>query len=161
MSMRKYPATVDDSSVIKALLPNARSDGGNELSIVDKPKRRNNGDIKFSMRSGDAEFARKAELLQGKPVYTVTERKAPHGYPALREWAVGIFNRAGNKAVNPEIGEVVLNERSVRDSMAHRMNPFKAEEFAAVPAVIEKGVVVHSGRHEKMESIYIQCACIH
>ena len=72
------------------------------------------------------EAERKARVLQGEPVYTVKERQAPQGFKALREWAAALFEKAGGKAVNPEAGEILLNERSVRDSIAHGMNPFKA-----------------------------------
>lgn len=95
----------------------------------------------------EREFRRKAKVLQGKPVYTIDMRTAPQGFKALREWAQDIFDNAGNQAANPEIGTVLLNERSVRDSIAHGMNPFKAEAFQAVPDVIAKGVVVHRGEN--------------
>ena len=95
----------------------------------------------------EREFRRKAKVLQGKPVYTIDMRTAPQGFKALREWAQDIFDKAGNQAANPEIGTVLLNERSVRDSIAHGMNPFKAEAFQAVPDVIEKGAVVHRGEN--------------
>ena len=95
----------------------------------------------------EREFRRKAKVLQGKPVYTIDMRTAPQGFKALREWAQDIFDKAGNQAANPEIGTVLLNERSVRDSIAHGMNPFKAEAFQAVPDVIAKGVVVHRGEN--------------
>ena len=95
----------------------------------------------------EREFRRKAKVLQGKPVYTINMRTAPQGFKALREWAQDIFDKAGNQAANPEIGTVLLNERSVRDSIAHGMNPFKAEAFQAVPDVIAKGAVVHRGEN--------------
>ena len=95
----------------------------------------------------EREFRRKAKVLQGKPVYTIATRTAPQGFKALREWAQDIFDKAGNQAANPEIGTVLLNERSVRDSIAHGMNPFKAEAFQAVPDVIAKGAVVHRGEN--------------
>ena len=95
----------------------------------------------------EREFRRKAKVLQGKPVYTIEKRTAPQGFKALREWAQDIFDKAGNQAANPEIGTVLLNERSVRDSIAHGMNPFKAEAFQAVPDVIAKGAVVHQGEN--------------
>ena len=95
----------------------------------------------------EREFGRKAKVLQGKPVYTIATRTAPQGFKALREWAQDIFDKVGNQAANPEIGTVLLNERSVRDSIAHGMNPFKAEAFQAVPDVIAKGAVVHRGEN--------------
>lgn len=99
---------------------------------------------------------RKARVLQGQPVAVVAERRAPQGYPALRAWAIDLFvNQFGGKAMNPELGEVTLNERSVRDSMAHRMNPFKAEAFAVVKDVLERGVMVLSSPVEDFDSFYV------
>lgn len=101
------------------------------------------------------EARRKARVLQGKPVYTVKERQAPQGFKALREWAAALFEKAGGKAVNPDAGEILLNERSVRDSIAHGMNPFKAEAFAAIPDVISQGVVIHEGVNPENGARYV------
>nr|WP_192888267.1 PLxRFG domain-containing protein [Neisseria lactamica] len=101
------------------------------------------------------EARRKARVLQGEPVYTVKERTAPQGFKALREWAAALFEKAGGKAVNPEAGEILLNERSVRDSIAHGMNPFKAEAFAAIPDVISQGVVIHEGVNPENGARYV------
>ncbi|CWN41896.1 PLxRFG domain-containing protein [Neisseria meningitidis] len=101
------------------------------------------------------EARRKARVLQAEPVYTVKERQAPQGFKALREWAAALFEKAGGKAVNPEAGEILLNERSVRDSIAHGMNPFKAEAFAAIPDVISQGVVIHEGVNPENGTRYV------
>lgn len=101
------------------------------------------------------EARRKARVLQGEPVYAVKERTAPGENKALREWAVALFDKAGGKAVNPEAGEILLNERSVRDSIAHGMNPFKAEAFAAIPDVISQGVVIHEGVNPENGTRYV------
>lgn len=101
------------------------------------------------------EARRKARVLQGEPVYTVKERQAPQGFKALREWAAALFEKAGGKAVNPDAGEILLNERSVRDSIAHGMNPFKAEAFAAIPDVISQGVVIHEGVNPENGARYV------
>lgn len=101
------------------------------------------------------EAQRKARVLQGEPVYTVKERTAPQGFKALREWAAALFEKAGGKAVNPDAGEILLNERSVRDSIAHGMNPFKAEAFAAIPDVISQGVVIHEGVNPENGTRYV------
>lgn len=101
------------------------------------------------------EARRKARVLQAEPVYTVKERQAPQGFKALREWAAALFEKAGGKAVNPEAGEILLNERSVRDPIAHGMNPFKAEAFAAIPDVISQGVVIHEGVNPENGTRYV------
>lgn len=101
------------------------------------------------------EVRRKARVLQGEPVYTVDRLYEYTDFKSLKEWAVGIFNKAGNKAVNDEIGTVDLTAKSVKDSMAHGMNPAKAAAFEAVPYVVEKGVVVASTKHGEMTSYFI------
>lgn len=101
------------------------------------------------------EARRKARVLQGEPVYTVGRLYEYTDFKSLKEWAVGIFNKAGNKAVNDEIGTVDLTAKSVKDSMAHGMNPAKAAAFEAVPYVVEKGVVVASAKHGEMTSYFI------
>lgn len=101
------------------------------------------------------EAERKARVLQGEPVYTVKERTAPRENKALREWAVALFDKAGNKAVNPEIGEVALTAKSVKDSLAHGISPEKASAFEAVPYVVEKGAVIVRTRHGRVSSYFI------
>lgn len=101
------------------------------------------------------EARRKARMLQGEPVYTVKERTAPRENKALREWAVALFDKAGNKAVNPEIGEVALTAKSVKDSLAHGISPEKASAFEAVPYVVEKGAVIVRTRHGRVSSYFI------
>ena len=103
----------------------------------------------------EREFRRKAKVLQGKPVYTVETRTAPTDNKELKAWATELFDKAGNKAVNPEIGEVLLNARSVKDSMAHGMNADKAMAFEAVPSVLENGVIVAQTEHDGMTSYFV------
>lgn len=103
----------------------------------------------------EREFRRKAKVLQGKPVYTINMRTAPTDNKELKAWATELFDKAGNKAVNPEIGEVLLNARSVKDSMAHGMNADKAMAFEAVPSVLENGVIVAQTEHDGMTSYFV------
>ena len=106
-------------------------------------------------RIGESESVRKAKVLQGAPVYTVGTRIAPKDNKGLLEWAAAQFEQAGGKAYHPEIGEVLLDRKSVKKSMAHGMNPFKASAFEAVPAVIEKGVVVARTEHGRTSSFFV------
>jgi hypothetical protein len=48
-----------------------------------------------------------------------------------------------------------MDERGVRDSIGHRMNPFKAVAFKVVPDVIESGKIVHKENMGDLESFYI------
>jgi hypothetical protein len=77
------------------------------------------------------------------------------GFAALRQWAGEIFAGQKNKATNPEIGDVVLDMRAVRDSAGHSMNADKAEAFVAVKDVIEQGRIVQRGEKNGVASIYI------
>lgn len=100
----------------------------------------------------------RARILQGEPILTLTGEEAPQtGMLAVRHWATQLFREQGGKAVNPEIGEVTLDGRSVRDSMAHgKPNPFKYTAFAAVKDVLEKGAVVLSTQHGRDgQSFYV------
>ena len=90
--------------------------------------------------------AEKARVLQGMPVAVLRGDEAPQtGMAAVRKWASDLFASQGNRATNPDIGEVVMDDRSVRDSLAHgKPNPFKYSAFAAVKDVLERGVLVHA-----------------
>lgn len=100
-------------------------------------------------------------ILVGDPVATLRTDEAPHqGKAKLREWAVGIFRDYGFHANNPQIGRVLMDERSVRDSLGHSLNPFKAVAFKAVPDVIERGAIAHIERKGKVDSIYISAPVV-
>lgn len=63
--------------------------------------------------------------------------------------------------MNPDLGDVVLDMRAVRDSMAHgKANPYKFSAFAAVKDVLERGVVVHRADYEKGESFYVSAPVV-
>jgi len=97
-----------------------------------------------------------ARVLQGEPVAVLTGNEAPQkGFAALRQWATDLFRQQGGKAHHPEVGEVLLDARAVRDSSAHGMSPYKAAAFAAVKDVIEQGVLVLEARHGNTDSLYI------
>ena len=91
----------------------------------------------------------RAAVLQGPPVASLTGDEAPRaGMQSVRQWATRLFAAQGGLARNPEIGPVVMDARSVRDSMAHgKANPFKYAAFAAVKDVLERGVLVASSTH--------------
>lgn len=109
----------------------------------------------FSRGPAEMSLVDKARVLQGEPVAVLRGDEAPQGYPLLRAWAAKVFRDAGGQAVNPELGAVVLDERAVRDSMAHGMNPFKAAGFAAVKDVLEKGVVVMQSTQSNQDSFFV------
>jgi hypothetical protein len=104
--------------------------------------------------------ARKTELsafLNGDAVTSLDIEDAPQGgYAAVEAWAADIFKEQGGKATNPEIGDVVLDARSAKTSMAHGgANAAKKIAFAAVKDVIEKGAIIHRATQGREDSIYI------
>lgn len=85
-----------------------------------------------------------AKCLQGEPVCVLNERIAPHGqgHSALRKWAKNeVFSHWNYKVISPELGEIVVDENSARDTFAHGLSPFKIEAVRAIKDVIEQGVV--------------------
>ncbi|AJE99632.1 hypothetical protein [Pandoraea apista] len=138
---------------------------GTVLDTIDDDGRKHDERGRFARKDGSAASqiggkkeakAHASKVLQGAPVASLRIGDAPRGYPALREWASKLFKAAGGKAISPELGEVALDDRAVRDSMAHGMNPYKAAAFAAVKDVIEKGVVVLKSAHGRdMTSAYV------
>ena len=109
----------------------------------------------------EREFRRKAKVLQGKPVASINEKDlgmpADGGFEAVTSWAADLFAKAGGKAESPELGDVVLNRRSAKDSLAHgKFNPYKNMAFAAVKDVLEHGAVVARDTNEYgEESAYV------
>jgi hypothetical protein len=56
-----------------------------------------------------------------------------------------IEERWAGKAVNPVLGDVVLDGRTVHSSLGHgRANPYKRAAFTVVKDVLERGVLVHN-----------------
>lgn len=79
------------------------------------------------------------------------------GFRAIEQWATDLFIKQGGKAINPVLGEVVLNHRSVKDSLAHgKFSPYKNLAFATVKKVLEKGVIVAvDNKHVLHDSYFI------
>ncbi len=127
-----------------------------EMAATDEVQGGRDSEARLSRNdASQSGFGRTACSLQGEAVYKIAQRNAPTNNSELKQWANGIFNAVGNKASNPEIGEVVLNNKSIKDSLAHGVNPAKAMAFEAVPTVIEKGVVVAESSHGEMASYFI------
>ena len=97
-----------------------------------------------------------AKCLQGEPVCVLNERQAPHsGIGDLRKWATGVLKVFGEKAVNFEIGEIICDERSIKNSFAHGLNPFKVEAVRSIKDVIEQGVVFARTKVGREEHYFI------
>jgi hypothetical protein len=107
---------------------------------------------------GDWEAAFLHDFLNGPPVAVLEGNQAPmdKGFAAVRAWASEIFERQGGKAINPELGDVALDKRAVRDSQGHGgTNRAKAEAFAAVKDVIEQGRIILRKTQGELESIFV------
>lgn len=98
----------------------------------------------------------KALLLQGAPVAVLDLKNAPSGgYAAIEQWAAELFSQQGGKAISPEFGEVVLDARSAKSSIAHGgANDAKKVAFAAVKDVIERGALVYRTTAGNTDSFY-------
>lgn len=79
--------------------------------------------------------------IQGmQPVAEITGKEFAKNTEKNLVQQVGDYFRAlGNKVFRRGLGEVVLDERGVKDSMAHGIGRRKAAAFAAVPQVIAQG----------------------
>ncbi len=111
---------------------------------------------RFKNWFGDWETTEKAKVLQGDSIASLNIEDAPNGsFSEITQWARDIFNKQGNKAVNNIIGEVVLNNRSIKDSLAHG-GAFKAKTiaFKSVKDVIEKGVLINHSKQSNQDSFY-------
>ena len=99
-----------------------------------------------------------AKCLQGEPVCVINDRQAPHGqgHSALRKWAKNeVFSHWNYKVISPELGEIVVDENSARDTFAHGLSPFKIEAVRAIKDVIEQGVVFTQTKIEDNDHYFI------
>lgn len=81
-------------------------------------------------------------VLGGEPVATLTGQEFQKSEESLIDRVTRFFaEEYQSKAISPELGEIILNRQSVKDSLAHGIGSKKAAAFAAVRDVIEKGRV--------------------
>ena len=100
--------------------------------------------------------AKCAAILQGNPVAFLRLEDAPKGgFADVAKWAAGVFAGQGGKAMSPDIGEVLLDARAVKNSLGHGgANVAKKVAFAAVKSVIERGALVHQNRHDERKTSF-------
>lgn len=103
----------------------------------------------------DIELLRQKEfLLNGNSVAILTgdEFLKKEGI-TLTQQVVAYYHSIGNKAISPIYGDVILDKKGVDDDFAHGIGRTKAIAFAAVPAIIEKGIVILPfGKHKANEN---------
>ncbi|MDR2409724.1 MAG: hypothetical protein LBE13_16660, partial [Bacteroidales bacterium] len=94
-------------------------------------------------------------LLNGEPVAVLTgdEFSKKEGI-TLTQQVIAYYHLTGNKAISPVYGEVILDKQAVEDDVAHGVGRNKAIAFAAVPSIVEKGIVILPlGQHKAGEKI--------
>jgi hypothetical protein len=145
------------ASGVELMTPNAPNGKPSKLSPAQWGQVRT---PEFKSWFGDWEKVGLRDFLQGQPVAELTGNEAPSnaGFKRLREWATALYESApyNGRVFNPELGEVLMDHRSVRDTLAHGMTRLKAAAFAAVPQVLEHGRVVHSEpRNAQTDSFFV------
>lgn len=145
---------------------NAIPPGGNQTSsinsIVSQGQKDVKSDIKYSadaisskndnfiQEKEEQKFAKFKSFLEGKPVVAITGNEfAKSEIPLTKqvsEWFAAKYNGLVH---NSEIGDVVLNERGIKDSMAHGFGRKKAAAFATVPDIITNGIVIDEQQNWK------------
>jgi hypothetical protein len=97
--------------------------------------------------------AQKEFLLNSMPVTVLTGNEfAKKDGATLIQQVTEYYNSIGNKALSPVYGEIILDKQSVEDDFAHGIGRKKAIAFAAVPSVVEKGIIILPlKRHKKNE----------
>jgi|GEM_PF-2357163 len=84
----------------------------------------------------------KAEVAGMEPVAEMDGSEFPKGSTGIVDQVTEFFKSIGNRAVNPSIGQVTLDRRGAKSSLAHGMGRNKAIAFKAVPDVIRNGKII-------------------
>ena len=98
-------------------------------------------------------LAQREFLLKSKPVVILTgdEFSKKEGI-TLTQQVTDYYNSIGGIAISPDYGEIMLDKQSVEDDFAHGIGRIKAVAYAAVPDIIEKGIVILPlGNHKQGE----------
>lgn len=77
-----------------------------------------------------------------KPVAEMDGSEFPKGSTGIVDQVTEFFKSIGNRAVNPSIGQVTLDRRGAKSSLAHGIGRNKAIAFKAVPDVIRNGKII-------------------
>jgi hypothetical protein len=82
------------------------------------------------------------QITQMASVVQITGEEFAKGEKDLVTQVNEFFAQLGNSAHNPQLGDVILDRRGIKDDIAHGIGRKKAAAFAAVPDVIEQGLIV-------------------
>lgn len=92
----------------------------------------------------------RANIANQKPIKIQGER-FKMGTGTLKADVEQLFREHGNMAHNDVLGDVMINTKGVKDSLAHGMTNEKAALYEAIPSLIQNGKIVdyvenHKGR---------------
>ncbi len=94
---------------------------------------------------GDWQRLEQKKFLEGKPVSTLTGKefqKDADSQPSLERIAEFYRTEFDGAAESPLLGRVELAKSGIRHSIQKGIGPTKSAAFAAVPAVIQKGILI-------------------
>ena len=118
----------------------AKNNGRTELDYVQWVQVRT---PEFKDAYGNWEGWLHKQFLEGDPVCRVYGNEIPVRTDSIRENVSLWYKEKYNEKVQVAgIGEVKLNKRAVKDSLAHGMNVNKYYAFAAVPGVLKAGKII-------------------
>lgn len=90
----------------------------------------------------------RANIANQKPIKIRGER-FKMGTGTLKADVEQLFREHGNMAHNDVLGDVMINTKGVKDSLAHGMTKEKAALYEAVPALVQNGKIVdYVGNHK-------------
>ena len=145
-SVTGEPASIGGAATsLNTIIPQKQGDS-NPLPVIRMPMAQQA--MPASKAEAKATNAQLLEKLRGsipeiqgmQPVAEITGKEfAKNAEKNLVQQVGDYFRTLGNKVFRRGLGEVVLDERGVKDSMAHGIGRRKAAAFAAVPQVIAQG----------------------
>lgn len=99
------------------------------------------------------------KILQGEAVASINQKDIAiprGGFKSVIVWANDLFESWDNKALSTELGEVIFNEQSIRDSLGHGLSFHKVLAIPTLKNVIEQGAVIyHDTSKPKEDSFFI------
>lgn len=103
----------------------------------------------FKAWFGDWESLGQQEFLNDEPIASLSGEEVPHfeKIKLLEQWVTKWYaDHVGGRANNPLLGEILLDYRAVKNSVAHGLNAYKAAAFVAIPQVLGHGRIVYIDR---------------
>ena len=105
----------------------------------------------FKKQFGDWESIQKKNfLLSNETVISLTGDEFPKKEGiSLTEQVENFFKKNTDNIISPFFGKVSLDKRGLKNSVYHGINRIKAIAYAAVPEVINKGVIIDKSINHK------------